>query len=164
VQKPNSFAAVDVGVLLALEAGDEEAEESIDLLRKRAFYFLVTETPLQELADICKSTDPEIAAHAKNAIIQITNWGFLTPPLSPTQMGIAERNAGLLIENCLTDGCLNDGLCIIEASLNNCKILITKRQMICDVSKHEPLNLALMSFDLPLLVVASPKLVIEALS
>jgi hypothetical protein len=166
VSTPNKFAAVDVGVLLAIEAGDEEAESSIDSLRRRGFYFLVTETPLQELSDLCNDSGSEVASHAKNTLVQITNWGFLTPPLSAVQMGIAERVANTLVESCLSDGaaCLDDGLAITEAALNNCKLLLTKRHILCGPSKFESINLTLVSFDLSLVLVATPKEIIESLA
>jgi hypothetical protein len=75
VSTPNKFAALDCNVLLALEAGDDECLSTVDGLGKLGFFCIVTETTLQELADMTTDSDPEVVSHAKNTLLQITNWG-----------------------------------------------------------------------------------------
>jgi hypothetical protein len=156
VPKPHRFVAVDTEVLLALEAGDEECTGAIDLLGAAGFYCLVTETALQELADICKFvTDAEAVERATSTLNQLTNFGFLESRLGTVEMGVAERVAHKICDISLSGGTLNDGLVIAEAAYNNCRILLTRRKVILD-SQKDSLRIALVDFDLCAVVVASP--------
>jgi rRNA-processing protein FCF1 len=157
VSKPHRFVAVDTEVLLAIEAGDEDCTEAIDRLTAAGFYCLVTETPLQELGEICQLTsDSEAAERAKATLTQITNFGFLESRLGVVEMGVAERVALRICELCLLDhGTMNDGLVMAEAAYNNCRILLTRRKTLL-ASKTDSLQIALVDFDLNPVVVASP--------
>lgn len=159
--KPHRFAAVDTEVLLALEAGDEDCCGAIDGLGKAGFYCLVTETPLQELGEICETvSDAEAVERAKATLSQITNFGFLESRLSVVEMGVAERVAHKMCDLCLSEGTLNDGLVIAEAAYNNCRILLTRRKAILS-TKTESLQIALVDFDLAPIVVASPTEIVK---
>lgn len=154
--KPHRFAAVDTEVLLALEAGDEECAGAIDQLHSAGFYCLITETPLQELAEICQLTsDSEAVERASSTLKQITNFGFLESRLGSVEMGVAERVAHKICDISLSGATLNDGLVIAEAAYNNCRILLTRRKIILD-SQKDSLRIALVDFDLSPVVVASP--------
>jgi len=161
VPAPSRFAAVDTGVLLALEAGDEECQEAIDRLSNVGFYFIVTETVLQELADIAQNdSDSENRSHAHNTLIQMTNFGFLAPSLTPVQMGVAEQLAQKLLENCIPHCALNDGLTVTESAYNNCRFLLTRRSGLLNIDRISIL-IAIVDSDLPAVVVISPKEIIE---
>jgi hypothetical protein len=156
VPKPHRFTAVDTEVLLALEAGDEECTGAIDRLGSAGFYCLVTETPLQELADISALTsDPEAVERARATLEQITNFGFLEPRLGTVEMGVAERVAHRICDVSLSGATLNDGLVIAEAAYQNCRLLMTRRKAILN-SKADSLRIALVDFDLSPVVVVSP--------
>jgi hypothetical protein len=156
VSTPNKFATLDSDVLLALEAGDEDCQETIDGLSKLGFYFIVTETVLQEIADIThKGEDSEVCAHAKNVLVQMTNWGFLAPPLDRIQMGVAERVAQDLVAKVIPDGHLDDGLVLAESAYHSCKLLITKRAAILK-SNRDAIRMSLIGSDLAGVLIASP--------
>jgi hypothetical protein len=161
VPTPHRFAAVDTDVLLALEAGDEECQEAIDGLKKIGFYCIVTETPLQELADICQQGNGEdVQIRAKQTLVAITNFGFLSPQLASVQMGVAERVAHTLIERCLPGGQLNDGLVVAEAAYQDCRLFITRSPMLL-VEARDSLRIALVDHDLSAVVVTSPAELVE---
>ncbi len=157
---PNRFAAIDTDVLLALTAGDEECQEAIDGLSRAGFYCIVTETQLQELADICHHEgDQSIQTHAGKTLQGITNFGFITPSLTSVQMGVAERVAQKLVEFMKSEE-VNDGLVVAEAAYNGCRILITRRKCLLDCVT-ETLRLALVDHDLSSVVIASPSELVE---
>lgn len=155
--RPSRFAAIDTGVLLALDAGDEECTGAVDLLGAAGFYCLATETPLQELGDICEiaQEDPEAAERARKTLCHLTNFGFLESSLGRVEMGVAERVARKICEVSLPDGKLNDGLVIAEAAYNNCRILLTRRKALLK-SRSDLLRIVLVDADLPPIVMASP--------
>lgn len=160
-QSPSRFAAVDTSVLLALEAGDEESQQAVDRLLEAGFYFIVTETVLQELADISQTdADPDNRAHAHNTLIQITNFGFLAPSLKPVELGVAAQVAQTLLEKCMPNCTLNDGLAITESSYNICRILMTRRPGLLNTDRISIL-ITLVDSDLAPVVVISPKEMLE---
>lgn len=152
---PIKFAAIDSSFLLALEAGDEECQGVVDGLGHYGFHFIVTETVLQELGHLVTSgTDAEIKGRAKNAIIQITNWGFLASSLSPNEMGVSLLVANDLIK-LIPGGDINDGLVLAEAAYNKCLFLLTRRAEILGANRKS-IQLALIGADLAGLMVVSP--------
>jgi hypothetical protein len=163
VSTPNRFAALDCNVLLRLEAGDDECLSTIDGLGKIGYFCIVTETTLQELADLCSDPDADVSGHAKNTLVQINNWGFLTPSLTSIQMGVAERVAHDLISKLILHGSLNDGLVLAEAAYNMCKLFITTREQILSVNRNS-IHLSLTSFDLCGVLVVSPPEMAKALT
>ncbi len=161
--RPNRFAAVDTEVLLALEAGDEECQGAVDLLSHAGFYFIVTETPMQELADICLNGESEeIQQHAKKTLVQITNFGFLVSSLGAVQMGVADQVARKLVEKQMPQCDLNDALSVTEAAYNNCRFLITKSETLLNCDRFATL-MALQDADLYPVLAASPKEILEHL-
>jgi len=164
VSTPNKFAALDSNVLLALGAGDDQCAEVIDGLGQFGFFFIVTETALQELSDIIENDpDDESRRHAQNAINNVTNWGFLTPSLTSIQMGVAERVAQDLSGKIITNGTLNDGLLLAEAAYNGCRMFITLSQPLLS-SNRESMQLTLIGFDLCGVAVGAPSEIATALT
>jgi hypothetical protein len=163
VQTPNKFAALDSDILLALAAGDEECQGAIDGLSRLGFYFIVTETVLQELADIVqKDQDTDKTHCAKTALGQITNWGFLTPPLDAIKMGVAERVAHDLVNKLMDEGSLNNGLVLAEAAYNGCKLFLTRSKIIL-VANRDSIQFSLMSADLTPVLVGSPAVMVAVI-
>jgi hypothetical protein len=154
---PRRFAALDTQFLLELENGNDQCTESIDILRKLGFYFIVTATALQEIEDIStEDADAQVAAHARNTLRSITNWGFIDPPLSPVLNGVAEIVGTRLIERKILPSELkNDGMIIAEAACHNCQIFLTPRKQLWE-AKFDSLRLALIECDVAGLVVVSP--------
>jgi hypothetical protein len=157
VPTPNKFAALDAEVLMALGLGDEVCQGAVDGLHRLGFYCLVTETVLQELADICeKGEDQEVRDHSKNTLGQITNWGFLTPALNALKMGVAMQVAKNLVDTLMPDGEINDGLILAEAAYNECRLFVTRRETILKANR-EAIQVSLMHADLNAVVVGSPE-------
>jgi rRNA-processing protein FCF1 len=140
------FASLDTSFLLALAEGEEDCEAVIDWLGRINVYPLVTPTVIQELMDI-EEQDREACPTAKAAKEGISVWGILDAPLSPTDHGIAEIIASKLIaKGVLADECLNDGLVLAEAGIQECKLLLTYRSTILEAS-FEAMKLVLLESD-----------------
>ena len=159
--KPRKFAAVDTQVLLRLGAGDEVAQEAVDLLLKSGFFFIVPETVMHELADICQlDPDEDVRTHAHKTLSQITNFGFIPSSISPLEMGVSEQVAQRLKEKHLGNCELNDALCMTEAAYNNCRILITESEGLLDSDRIKVL-VAIAEADLCPLVPLSPAEIVD---
>jgi len=111
---------------------------------------------MQELADIVEyDPDGENKEHAKNALIQITNWMFLPSSLPPLQMGISEQIARELISKFIIEGELNDGLVLGEAACNNCRVFLTKNDRLLSANRIS-IQMCLINADLGGVFIGSP--------
>jgi hypothetical protein len=158
VSTPNKFAALDSDFLTALEVGDDECEGVIDGLRGHGFYFIVTETPLEELGDIVykeQGIDAERCEHAQKTILSITNWGFLTPPLKDIERAVALQVADKLVSSLMPHGHINEGRVLAEAAFHKCRFLITRRNALLKANRNST-EVALINADLNSVVVVSP--------
>jgi hypothetical protein len=90
----------------------------------------------------------------------MANFGFLTPPLSPVQLGVAEQVAKRLTESVIHTEDTNDALTFVEAAYNECRIFVTRRECLL-TPKRDGLSIALSEFDLFPTIAASPKEVVE---
>jgi len=158
---PNQrFAALDTYFLLELEKGNPTYEGVIDALSAIGIFFLVTDTVLQELADIefC-SPKPEVQRLAADTIKRLGLKGIITPPLPAVSRGVAEiiaQNLATLVK----DGDKDDGLVLAEAACHNCRMLVTTRQTILD-GDTEAIRMALIRSDVGDLVAISPEAILE---
>lgn len=139
------FVALDVKFLADLEIGYVPAQGKFDDLN-RSFYFLVTSTPLQELADAqLNSNDEMVRDLSKFVLRDYKLWGVLDPALAPAYNGVAEIIASTLIsKGIIPDDQIDDGLVIAEAALHGCKRLVTHRTSLRDANFG---NLSRILFD-----------------
>jgi hypothetical protein len=155
------FVALDTQFLLDLENGDETCESVIDALARIPVFFIVTETVLQELADVKDHAEsPEVRRHAGLTIERLGTKCFIAPELQPVVRGVAEIVAQNVLP-LLSDGTKNDGLILAESACHNCRLLVTSRQQILS-GNCEAIRLALIRSDVGDVVALSPQSILDA--
>lgn len=131
------FAALDSRFLADLEIGYPQAQGKFDDLSKR-YYFLVTSTTLQDLADAQLHSDDHLTREVCKGVLQDYKlWGVLDMSLRPEYNGVAEVIANALITaGVVPDGHINGALIVAEAALHNCRVLVTHRRCLHDADKQ----------------------------
>jgi hypothetical protein len=142
------FAALDTRFMLALAAGESDAEATIDYLGKTGFIPVMTESVFEQLGDL--ASHPESAAYecAKHACKWFSTWGILDPPNPHIQNGVSQINAERILEQGLIPNCSTiEAEILVEASCLECELLITFSEPLLK-APAAPLNLALLELQL----------------
>jgi hypothetical protein len=152
------FAALDTRFILALAAGEPDAEATIDYLSKTGFVPIITESVYEELGGLVHSPDNPAHENAKHACQWLVTWGILDPPNSQIDIGTSGINADKLLEQGLIPGCTKvEAEMLVEASCQNCELFVTFSTPLLR-AEATPLNLALLEMGLSKVTVtiASP--------
>lgn len=126
------FAALDVGVLIRIRDGDEDAQAAFDWLQNLRVFPMASETVVQTLASqATEDADLDNRDAAAKTLACLPTWGILTPQLSDLNHSIAEITAEkFLSKRALPVECEIDALIIAEAAMEGCALLITDSEEI----------------------------------
>jgi hypothetical protein len=161
----NRFAALDTRFLLALSAGEPDAEATIDYLARTGFFPIITESVFEQLGHLARSPGNPAHESAKHACKWLATWNILDPPNRHIEIGISEINAAKILGQELIPGCTeNEAKMLIEASCQNCELFITFSEPLLR-AEVVPLNLALLEMELNKVTVtiASPVIIARRL-
>jgi hypothetical protein len=160
MQKPQ-LVAVDTNVLMRLADGHEATIDAWHLIRRRLrpVQFIATPTVLDELAyKVLDDPDPTVRSVADSALrFMRPRWQFQPVDFNAVQEAIATNAIRLLRDS----GLLpyeerNDAAIIVEASILNCILLVSRDSHLLDV-EHEKLALLFRQLDLSAPVISSPE-------
>jgi predicted nucleic acid-binding protein len=157
--------AVDTNVLIALAGEDEEAAESLSVLRERLpdHRCLVSPTVLIEIGFLSRQKDDLRLRHAAAQVIRRfnTRWGLEAGYLAPVQLGIAEQAAReILWQGLLPPAEKHNAFIVAEAALLNAALLVTGDSLLRGVERL-PLELLLSHFHLHAPVIVTPRDIIR---
>jgi hypothetical protein len=144
-----NFAALDVELLLGLEANDEECLSIGDFLNRNKLFCICTETVRREISDIeINSKVPAIRTLASKTLHGFYDRNIVPLPLGDVEATIAKDVAARLLDANLIPGAVkNDALKAAEAACHNCHFLITSREPLVKC-KPELVRMALIERDL----------------
>ena len=155
------YAALDTKFLLALAGGEQDAEGTIDYLRSIGFFPIITESVIEQIGELQRSTDSSAYIFAEIVAKNFIYWGILDVPnpniLNGTSCVHAEK---ILAQNLIPDGTLFEAEMLVEASCHNCEILVTFSDALLN-APSAPLNLALIDNGLVnvTVAIASPEMI-----
>src|SRR5271156_4085235 len=92
------FAALDTRFMLALAAGESDAEATIDYLGKIGFVPIITESVFEQLGELASASASPASECARHACKWFTTWGILDPPNRHIETGVAEINAEKILD------------------------------------------------------------------
>jgi len=160
---PKKSLALDTNLLLDLAGEKDFAHEFKEEFSKRGYALLVPPTVVAELTFFALLKDAPQQDLASVALEKIGVWKCQPFALSSTELTIAMRFAGRLIEAALIpDSEQNDGKILAQTSLARIPLLVTSDKHLLDVDE-DALLLAFNEADLLPVHPVHPKRLLKAL-
>jgi len=159
---PKKSLALDANLLLDLAEEKDFAHEFREEFATRGYSFLIPPTVIVELDLLATLGSPVQRGLADISLEKLSVWGCQPFTLSSTDLAIATRFAGRLLElRLIPETELNDGKILAQASLAGIPLLVTSDKHLLDISK-DALLLALNEADLPPVHPVHPKRLMRA--
>jgi predicted nucleic acid-binding protein len=160
---PKKTLALDTNLLLDLAGEKDFAHEFREEFSKRGYSLFVPPTVVAELAFLASLKDAPQQKSADVALEKISDWKCHPFTLSSTQLTIAVRFAGRLLDSSIIpENELNDGKILAQTSLAEIPLLVTSDKHLLDVDEST-LLLAFNDADLLPVHPLHPKRLLKAL-
>ena len=154
--------ALDANLLLDLAEKKDFAHEFREEFATRGYSFLIPPTVIVELDILATLGSSLQRSLADISLEKLAVWGCRPFTLSSTDLAIATRFAGRLLElRLIPETELNDGKILAQTSLAGIPLLVTSDKHLLDISE-DALLLALNEADLPPVHPVHPKRLMRA--
>lgn len=159
MQRPQ-LVAIDTNILLALGEADEDTEDALQLILRRAapVQILLCPTVLQETSYLAANGITESQRRmARSGLAKAPAWKLHPSTLNAAQHAIATNAARKLMEHHLLPAAeLNDARILAEAAVLGCLLLVSQDSHLLEIDAFR-LNLVMHELDLSVPVISTPR-------
>jgi predicted nucleic acid-binding protein len=154
------LVAIDTNILLGLGEKDEDTEDALRLILKRAapVQIILCPTVLQETSFLSVNAgDPAKRTAAVRSIGEIPRWNLYPNTLNAVQRAIADQAAARLLQRGLVPAKeRNDARILAEAAVLGCVLLVSKDSHLIGIDAFA-LSMLFHELDLIVPVVTTPR-------
>jgi predicted nucleic acid-binding protein len=155
--------ALDSNLLFALAEEEDWAHTFQESFQARGYSFFAPPTVVQEIAHAAFEKSGKVSQSALKALRALRGWGVTPYDLKSVGHGISERVARKILgARLLPEPEFNDALILAETALAEIPLLVSADQHLHGIDS-DALNICLAASDLPLVRVAHPKRLLDAL-